>query len=176
MEALQTTGVVAALIMLILVNTLGIGLVVFQLPGTWLIVAATTGVAWWRQDQGTISVGVLIALVVIALIGEAIEMIAGPAGSAKAGGSKRGAVLAVVGALVGAVLGTPVMPVIGTIFGACAGAAVGSILGDRWAGRQWSDAKRAAQGAATGRLIGTLVKIGCAVLMWLIALISVVVS
>ena len=94
----------------------------------------------------------------------------GAAGARQAGGSKRGAALAIVGGVVGAILGTALpIPVLGTLIGACAGAFAGSLLGDRLAGRPMEQSVEAGRGAAIGRFWGTTSKmiIGAVVLVLL---------
>lgn len=159
----------------LLVAALGPVLVIFQLPGTWLILAVAMLTAWWRWDLGTIGAGTLILLALLVALGEVVEFFAGAAGSRRAGGSKRGAVLAVVGGLVGAVLGSLLLPLIGTLAGACVGAGVGAALGDRWAGREWGMAMRVGRGAAVGKFWGTMAKAAIAVGMWAWLVVAVVV-
>lgn len=158
---------------LLLVNAVGVFLVALQMPGTWLMLVVSALFAWWQPDR--VGVWILLVLLALAIVGEIIETFAAAAGASKAGGSKRGAVLAVVLSIVGAILGTALIPIplVGTIVGACVGAGLGSIAGDRWAGRTWEQARQAGRGAAIGKLWGTLGKIAVAALMW--ALIAVAV-
>jgi uncharacterized protein YqgC (DUF456 family) len=174
-EAMHSTFFYVAVAGLLLANLAGVFLVVLQLPGTWFMLLVTGVFAWWRWEQGTLGVWVLIGLVMLAVAGEIIEAVAGSAGAAKAGGSKRGAMLALVGGVAGAIIGSVAIPIpiIGTILGACLGAGAGSIAGDRWAGREWGPAMRAGQGAAIGKLWGTIGKIVVAVIMWAVTAIAI---
>ena len=71
----------------------------------------------------------------LAVLGEVLEFVLGTAGSRHAGGSQRGAALAIDGSLVGGIAGTALpVPIMGTLIGACLGAFAGSLLGDLWAG------------------------------------------
>ena len=104
------------------------------------------------------------------LLAEVLEFLMGAAGARRAGGSKRGAAMAIVGGIVGAVLGTALpVPVLGTLAGACAGAFAGSLFGDRLAGRPMEQSVQAGRGAAIGRFWGTTIKmiIGAIVLVLL---------
>jgi uncharacterized protein YqgC (DUF456 family) len=156
---------------LMLINAVAVFLVLAQLPGTWLIVLATAVATLIRP--GPIEHTTLAVLAGLALLGELVEFAGASAGAAKAGGSKRGALLSLVGALIGAIVGSAAMLIIGTIIGACIGAGIGSYLGDRWAGRSNAQAMNAGRGAATGRLVGTAAKATIAATMWLVTLAAV---
>jgi uncharacterized protein YqgC (DUF456 family) len=164
---------ILALLLLLLLNTAGVVLTALQMPGNWLILAATGLFAWYRWGEETFSYDrtALIVLLVLALFGELLEFLAGAMGSKVAGGTKRAAALSVVAALLGAIAGTFAIPIpiIGTLLGAAVGAGLGSFAGDRWAGRDWRAAFRGAQGAAIGKLTGAAAKLAVAAAMWLTA-------
>jgi uncharacterized protein YqgC (DUF456 family) len=151
-------------------NAIGVVLSLLQLPGTWLIALTMTLLAWWRP--GRVPWLVVAVLVAMALLGEALELLASARGVRKAGGSRRGAVGALAASVGGAVLGSLVLPVVGTLLGACLGAGLGSYLGDRWAGRSHRRAVLAGRGAAAGRFRGTVLKVGLAVAMWAVAAVA----
>ena len=132
--------------------------VLFNLPGTWLMVLLAAGIEWWQPDEFLYSWPVLYVAAGLALLGEILEFSLGVTGSRRAGGSKRGAALAIVGGLGGAVMGTPITPILGTLIGACIGAFAGSLLGDIWAGRPIARSVDAGKGAAAGRFWGTIAK------------------
>jgi uncharacterized protein YqgC (DUF456 family) len=134
--------------------------VLFNLPGTWLMVLLAALVEWWQPDEFLYSWPVLYLAAGLALLGEILEFLLGATGARRAGGSKRGAVLAIIGGIVGAVMGTPFAPILGTLIGACIGAFAGSLLGDLWAGRPIAHSIDAGKGAAAGRLWGTIAKMG----------------
>lgn len=73
------------LIMLILLNAFWLVLVVFGLPGNWLIVVSTCLFAWWRWGDRVFSIYTLIAIVILAVLGELFEFLGGMHG-AKSGG------------------------------------------------------------------------------------------
>ena len=146
------------------------------LPGNWLMLIATaiyvvavpevaTDSLWWVT---------LAVLLVLAIVGEALEMLASAHGVRKHGGTKTSALLsfvgAIVGAIFGAVIGTGFMPIIGSLIGALllsgAGALGGAFLGEQWSGRSVDDSLQVGQAAFWSRLAGTVAKmvIGCVML------------
>lgn len=164
--------------LLILLNLASVALVIFQLPGSWVMLALTglfaLGQTWfvgWDADAVMISVWTILAMLALAIIGEIVEMLAGAQGAKKAGGTKTAAVLAIVGGVVGALLGTVLIPVpiVGTILGACIGAGAAALTGDLLRGRNIEQASLTARGAAVGKLWGTLAKMVIVTMMWLLA-------
>jgi uncharacterized protein YqgC (DUF456 family) len=172
------TLTIAAVIVLLAINAGGVVLTALQLPGPWLIVVATGVMAWWQWSGpagpmiGWWALGGLLAL---AVLGEVVEFLGGVVGSSQVGGSKRAAVLGIVGAIVGAILGSVLIPIliVGTLVGAGVGAGVGSLLGHRWSGGAWCEAVAVGQGAAVGRVLGSVGKLAVAVVMWVVVLMAV---
>jgi len=160
--------------LLLLINTLGLVLVLLGLPGNWLMVLATAGVAWLKWDERMFSVYTLVALTALAAAGEVIEFIAAAAGSSKAGGTWRGSTGALIGGVAGGIGGTFVIPVpvVGSILGACLGAFFGALLGELSGGRKLSPAVTVGQGAFVGRLLGTLGKLAVGLMIWTVALVA----
>jgi len=171
----DNTLLVTFSVLLLLVNAGGVVLVLLQLPGTWLMLAATGAMAWWRWEHQLITVWTLVLLGVLASLGELVEFL-GPAwGAAKEKTSRRAVVLAVVGGVAGAIVGTVVLaflPVLGTLIGAVVGSGLCSMLGDLWAGREWEPALRGGKGAAIGRFWGALGKLVIAVAMWVLVAVA----
>lgn len=142
-------------------------LTLFSLPGNWLIVVSAAVYAWLVPDELRWDIGwwTVLALVVLALLGEALEFAAGALGAARVGGSKRGAALAIVGSMAGAVAGAMIglpIPVVGSVVAAIAfagvGAMLGAMLGETWKGRSLGQSWKVGQGAFWGRMLGTLAK------------------
>lgn len=169
--ALVTIGV----ILLIIALVVGWVLTLFSLPGNWLIVGGAA-VYWllvpedWRVALGSTT---LIALVVLALFGELAELLCGSAGVRQTGGSRRAALLSVIGSLLGTIPGAfvggllgSVIPVFGTVIGvvlgACVGAMAGAMLGEAWKGTNFDQSMRIGMGAFIGRLFGTVIKLAVA--------------
>jgi uncharacterized protein YqgC (DUF456 family) len=159
---------IAISVALIVLNGAGVLLTAMSLPGTWLILLATSLAAWWRWDHGLLSGSTLIALAVLAVLGEIVELVAGAVGSKRAGGTAWGAVGALAGSLVGGISGTMILPVIGSVLGAAIGAFAGALLGERIAGRDLPAAAASGRGAFFGRLVGTLSKLLIATSMWIL--------
>lgn len=156
-------------------------LTVIGLPGNWLMVTAATlyAILLPAGSRGTLSWKLVAGLVVLALLGEAVEVLAGALGVRRAGGSKRGAVLAllgsIVGGLVGLVVGLPI-PVIGSmaaalLFGGL-GALAGAIVGETWAGRNLDASWRVGKLAFVARLVGTLSKVVLGAVMVAVAVVA----
>ena len=167
-----TVLVVFVVVLLLLTNAVGVLLVALQLPGTWLMVVATSLFAWWRWGAETMSYGwgTLAALLALAVLGEIVEFVAGAMGSTVAGGTKRGAAISVVTAIAGAILGSFLIPIpiAGTLLGAGIGAGLGALAGDKWAGKPWNEAWKVAGGAAVGKFSGAVGKLAIAAAMWLV--------
>jgi len=156
---------------LVVLNAVFVVLVLLGLPGTWLMVAATALVAWWRWDVSgaapMFGVPVLAVVIGLALVGELVEFAAGVAGTKSAGGTRRGSLGALIGSLLGAVAGTFIPPpILGTLIGACAGAAVGAWGLELSGGRSMRASVRSGVGAGVGRFFGTVAKLVVAVVFW----------
>jgi uncharacterized protein YqgC (DUF456 family) len=134
--------------------------ILFNLPGTWLMILITALLKWWQPEYVLISWTILSISVGLAAAAEVLEFALGAAGARQAGGSLRASALAIVGGFVGGIFGTALpVPVVGTLVGACLGAFVGSILGDLWAGRPILGSVEVGWGAAVGRFWGTVTKL-----------------
>ncbi len=169
-------------VLLVCVALLLWALNLINLPGNWLVMGAAGLYAYLTPAGGRADVGwpVVIALLVLAVVGEVIEFAAGAAGAARVGGSRRSAVLALRGSRVGGVAGIFVgaaipIPLIGSLIGALLlgglGALLGAVAGERWKGRPLDASLRVGQAAFWGRLAGTLGKIvvGAAMIAVLLA-------
>jgi len=138
---------------------------VFSLPANWLMLLAASLYVWLAPVEGSAAIGwwpTLVALAVLALMGEGLELLASALGVKVYGGSRRGAVLAMIGSLVGAVIGIFVglpIPYVGSILAALLfaglGAMVGAVLGEQWAGRSPEESWKIGAAAFVGRLLGT---------------------
>jgi hypothetical protein len=149
------------------VMVLAWALTLFGFPGNWIMVgvAALFAYEFPAETLSGISWPVVGVLVAFALLGELLEFAAGASGMAK-GGSKRGALLAIVGSFVGslggAFVGLP-LPIIGSFVGvilfASLGAMVGALLGEVWKGNEIVKSFEIGKAAFWGRLFGALAKI-----------------
>lgn len=172
------------ILLFLLVLALAWVLTLFSMPGNWLIVAAAATFAFLgaADDKPAISWMVVAVLAGLAALGEVIEFAASALGTTRAGGSRRGALLAiggaVVGSIVGAVVGLPI-PVVGSVVGvllfASLGAMTGAMIGESWKGRTLDESIEVGQAAFWGRLAGTLAKTGIGTVMVLVAGVAAVV-
>lgn len=147
------------------------------LPGNWVTVATALLIVWLVPKDWTLNLPAwsVVAIVLLALAGEAIEFIAGALGVGKTGGAKRSAALAVVGSIVGAIvgmfIGVPIIPIpllgslIVSVLLSGVGASVGAALGERWVGKDWDGSVQVGIAAFWGRLFGTLGKGMCGAVM-----------
>lgn len=169
--------------MLFVALVVGWCMTMLSMPGNWLMVASVALFAWLAPpesfDISWTVVGVLIALAVLA---ELLELAASALGAKRAGGSRRGAVLAIVGSMVGAIIGAFVgvpIPVVGSLVAAILfaglGALVGAMLGETWKGRTLAESWKVGQSAFWGRLLGALAKTGIATAMVVITAVAALV-
>ena len=142
-------------------------LTLLGMPGNWLMVAAVIGYVLLVPEESPLSIGwaVAVTLGALAALGELLEFLAGALGVAKAGGSRRGAILALLGSLTGGIVGLFVglpIPVVGSVISAvlfaAAGAFLGAVLGEQWKGRGLNDSLKTGHAAFWGRLLGTVAK------------------
>lgn len=162
------------LLLLVIVNGLWLGTVLLGLPGNWLIVMTTSVFAWWKWDQGVFSAWTLIAIALLALIGEVIEFFAGMVGARKSGASWTASLVGVVGAIVGGLVGTVVFPVplLGTILGTCLGAGLSVWSIEISRGEMPHISRERALGAGKGKLLGILGKFVIGVLIWMLVAVA----
>ncbi len=161
-------------VILLLANTGAWLATVFTLPGNWFLFAFTLLYALFLPEEMTprVSLTVVVIVGVLAVLGEVVEFVAGAAGAAQQGGSRRGVVLAIVGAFVGSILGaifTIPIPILGPIIGALGGGALGSFVG-AWLGehgneRTHEERWQIGKGAFYGRLWGTAGKMAIGAIM-----------
>jgi len=165
--------------LLTIVCLVGVALTLLSLPGIWLMALAALLVEWWQPEA--LSWGAIIACVVIALVGELLEFIAGAIGAAKAGGSKRAATGAIVGGIVGGIAGTVLIPIplVGTILGGAIGSGLLALamemtvkLKSDGTEKARGHHRRVATGAFVGRLAATVLKGACAVAAALVLIVS----
>jgi uncharacterized protein YqgC (DUF456 family) len=151
----------------------GVVMVIMALPGIWLMVLAAGACWFWKPE--IIGPYTVLTLAIIAIISEAIEMVASAAGVKRFGGSKRGALGAIVGTMVGAILGSIFIPIIilGTILGGIIGAGAGALMVERSIVQlTWKESLKSGSGAAIGRTISIFVKLGLVMVAWLLFVIA----
>ena len=146
----------------------------FNLPGNWAMLGLTALFAWLVPHESSrgVSWNSVWILLALAIVGEIIEFVAGAAGAAKRGASRRSIWLSLVGALAGsiggAIVGLPIALVgapIAALLGGAAGAFAGAYLGETWAQRPHGHSVEVAKGAFFGRLWGTAGKFAVGAVM-----------
>lgn len=167
-----------AVLIFIVLGAGSITLVVIGLPGTWLLIGLAVGLEFIQRlwapsgSEWLIPWWVFIVAVVIAIIGEVLEFLAGALGAKKGGASKRGMLGSLLGGLIGTVAGTVLIPIpiIGSLVGAVIGCGAGAIIGELTAEHdvQLKDTIKPAAGAVVGRILGTLAKVPCAAIAWVV--------
>jgi len=157
------------LILLIVLNAVWLLLVLFGLPGNWLIVLSTCLFAWWRWEDGVFSIHTLIAIGGLAFLGELFEFFGGMRGAKRAGASRYGTIAALAGAITGALVGTFIIPVLflGTVLGACIGAGLGVWTIEVSRGRKMEESIRCGLGAGLGELLGITAKVAAGIIIWI---------
>jgi uncharacterized protein YqgC (DUF456 family) len=161
-------------IVLVILNTAWLGLVVFGLPGNWLIVISTCLFAWWRWGNNVFSIYTLVAIVVLAVVGELSEFTAGMISARRSGASWHGSVAAIFGAIVGAIFGTFMIPILflGTLIGACVGAGLCVWGMEISRGEQAEHSLRHAVSAGLGEFVGIISKFAMGIVIWLIVAVA----
>ena len=154
---------------LVLSNLLWLVLVLFGLPGNWLMVLAASLFAWWTWDQRVFSGGTLIAIAALAVLGELIEFFGGMVGARRAGASWRASLMGILGAILGAFVGTVAfpVPVVGTIVGACLGVGLAVWAVETSRGAHPDHSFQRAVGAGLGEFLGIVSKFALGTAIWL---------
>ncbi len=177
--------VLTAMLLLVLIFVFWL-LNLLNLPGNWMMSVATLVYMPLIPEDSSCLVGrlavtwpVVVALLLLATWGELVEFAASAWGVTKAGGTRWGAGLALIGSIVGGIAGVffglPI-PILGQILAAllfaALGALVGAVVGERIAGRQFSESMQVGRAAFWGRLLGTFGKVGVGAVMGMLVLIS----
>ena len=133
-------------------------LIVFGMPGTWIMVApaVTYNLIVPGDPVGWFT---LVAVAVLALVAELLEFTMTGRYARKYGGSRRAGWGAIIGSMVGAIVGFPV-PIVGPVIGAFVGSFVGALVAELTAGSSAGASTRVATGALIGRVVSTVLKIG----------------
>jgi uncharacterized protein len=157
----------------LLVSFFGLISHVFGLPGNFIILGASTMLAWYGGFHD-VTVTILIVLIVLALLGELIESVLGVYGAKKYKSSNKAIVGSIVFGIAGAVLGLPFFLGIGAVIGAFMGAFAGAFLVDLFIQKNVDRAVKSGWGAFLGRVGGTVSKAALGMAMIVITVVSVV--
>ena len=166
MDWVYYVALIALLVTGLFVNLLG-------LPGLWLMLASAAAYAWVTGFGVHVGWQSLTVLLVLAIIAEVVEFLAGSAGAKKAGGSKRGMIGAIVGGLLGGFFLTFIpIPIVSTVVGVCLGAFLGAWAVELLVGKEMDQAVQIGVGAAKGRFVGTVLKTLFGLAMLVVAMIT----
>jgi len=151
-------------IFFILFWIIGIIIIPFGLPGTFVIVVDALIFAWLTNFQPITweFLGILLGLSIIV---ELIEFFLSAAAAKKYGSSKWGMWGAIIGGFFGAFLATPFAPILGTIFGAFIGAFLGAFVFEYIRDSDVNRALKSGWGAFLGALTGRFLKLIVAIAM-----------
>ncbi len=150
------------LLLLAVILFVGLVMIPFGLPGTWILAGAALGYS--LLVPGSIGTFTVVLVTVLAIVGEVIEYTLTAKYTRKYGGSRRASWGAVIGGMIGTFMGVPV-PIVGSVIGAFAGAFVGAFVGEMTAGSRGQDATRVATGALIGRVTAAAMKVGIGLAM-----------
>ena len=153
-------------LVLYLLIAVSIGLVVFGLPGTWLLVLGGMGYGLLGGQLGGPGEAyrVIALLVFAALLGEVVEFAVGVLGARRMRVSNGALVSSMVGGLVGTVVGVPI-PIVGSVIGLFAGAFAGAFLYELVRRRPVRAALSVASAVLLSRIVAVFFKTTIALLM-----------
>ncbi|HUL50322.1 MAG TPA: DUF456 domain-containing protein [Gemmatimonadales bacterium] len=162
---------VAADILLAVCLLAGLPLVLFGLPGLWVMVLGVIGYGALTGFR-SVGAGIIGAAVALAFLGEIVEWWLGFRFAERYGGSRRAAWGAVLGGMVGAGAGIP-LPVLGSVIGAFVGSFVGAALFEFVGMRDVNAAVRVGFGAVIGRVAGAAIKVALGLVIAVLGVVAV---
>lgn len=155
---------------ILIVAMLGsVGMISMGLPGNLLLFfsvlayAALSGFLYLSYES-------LAVVLVLILLAESVEFLAGLLGAKKEKASKRAMVGAVFGGFCGALIGSGIVPLVGSVIGLVCGGFLGSYLAEYSKAKDTDKAGRVAVGVAIGQMTGVLAKL----ILALIAIVYIV--
>ena len=167
MEILKLITEISGYIAFYFVMLVGVCLIPLGLPGQFLtalaclvfiLIAGSSVLPWW-------AFGVILLMAILA---EVLEAIAGTLGAGTAQGSIWSCFGALAGGLAGAIAGSMVLPIVGSVFGVLAGTFLGAYAIEYWRTKAVDGAGQVAKGALIGRILGSIIKIFLALAMMLV--------
>lgn len=163
----ESIGAISGNILFWLVLVIGVVIVPFGLPGTFLI-AVTVLLHGYFTGFAPFTISLIASLLLIAAAGELIEFLFGAASARKFGGSRNAMWGAILGGFAGAIVGSGIAPIVGTLAGAMAGAFCGAAGFEFMTNRDTGAAIRVGFGAFLGALGGRFTKLLLAIVMVII--------
>jgi hypothetical protein len=169
---METLLHVLSLLLLLAGCLIALASLVLGLPGTFLLVGIAL-LYGWATDFETVRWATIGWLVLLAFVGEGIELLASSAAAAGSRPSRRVTIGALVGAIVGGIVGAPFFFGVGALPGALAGAFAGAYLAVRSEGGSMQESFTTGLAAMKGRLLGFVLKSALAVVMVVIIAVAV---
>ena len=150
---MSTIAVIAGIfILLILVCSTWFGI-----PGTFLISIGALIRGWFTGFE-IISIGVIVTLLLISTFLEILEFVLAGLTAKYSGGSKRTAVLGILGGLIGAVIGGGILFLIGAFVGLLAGSFFGAFLSESIGGTSFMKSTKISLSTIMGNIAAKLIK------------------
>ncbi len=143
---------------------------IFGLPGNWIMIFLLAVYHFAVPGHSPLGITYWCIVLGVAVIGEVLEFFLQVKQSKKYGSSTTGTVGGVIGAIIGAIMLAPFLFGIGAFIGALLGAWTGCFLFELLRGQEAQAAMRAALGAMFGRFLGTVCKLTCGVVIWIVSL------
>lgn len=172
----QAVGSVGIYTLAALICLAGFLLSCLSLSGTWLILAASGLLSWYRWPEYP-GIGTIAVLLLIAIGVEVMEALAAAWGVARRGGSKAAGWAALGGGFLGMILGGFIpVPVFGSLIGMLAGSFTCAFLVEHARMQKADHAVHVATGAVMARLSIIFLKIAASLLMICILVIGIITS
>lgn len=147
-----------------------------SLSGTWLVLATTGLLTWYRWPEFP-NIATIIVFILLCIGVEVAEAFAGAWGVQKRGGSKMAGVAAMLGGFLGLILGSFIpIPIIGNLLGMLISSFGCAFLVEQNRLKKTEHAAHIATGAVLARLAVIFLKVGITLLMTVILAIGVAVS
>jgi uncharacterized protein YqgC (DUF456 family) len=159
-------------ILLLIAAAGGLVMVLCTLPGLWLMTACAGIYALVTRDHHILGFKTMLALLILSLVGETFELLAGSAAAKQAGGGRRGMIGGIIGGIAGGIIGSFFLPVVLTIVGVCIGSFVGAAGFEMLGSDGAVHSVRVGWGAAKGRFQGMILKLGIGIVMSLLILVA----
>jgi hypothetical protein len=161
---METALFVFGLVLLFVFCVVSLLSLVVGLPGTFLIVASALVYAW-ATGFAAVQWSTIGWLVLLATVGEGIELVSGTVSAAGTRPSRRVTISVLAGGIIGGIIGTPFLFGVGSLIGALIGAFGGAALAVTFEGGSMGSALTTGFAAMRGRLLGFVVKASIAVVM-----------
>lgn len=160
---------IIGLVLICLAMVMSLGLIIFGLPGTWIILLLAVAAGAIEGFQ-KINLTIILILLGIAILGEILEFLIGYLGARVKGASRMASLAAIVFGIAGAVLLSGTIPIVGALIGAFAGSFFGAFLVEYIRNQKLQDAYKSGMAAMFGRMGSILSKIAVGVAMIVIVI------